>query len=44
MFILLSSDLLRIIIYTEELNLPVSIPKDNYVYYRPYNDVREISR
>jgi len=44
MFILLSSNLLGIIIYTEELSLPASIFKNNYVYYRLYNDVKEISR
>ncbi len=44
MFILLSSNLLRIIIYTEELSLPVNIFKNNYVYYRPYNNIKETSR
>jgi len=44
MSILLSSDSLRIIIYTEELSLPASIFKDSYIYYYLYNDVREISR
>ncbi len=44
MFILLSNDLLKIIIYTEELSLPVNIFKNNYVYYRPRNDIRETSR
>jgi hypothetical protein len=42
MSILLSSDLLGIIIYIKELNLPASIFKNNYIYYRPRNDVKEI--
>jgi len=35
--------LLGIIIYTEKLNLPVNIFKDNYVYYYLYNDIKETS-
>ncbi len=42
MSILLSNDLLGIIIYTEELNLPVNIFKNNYAYYRPYNNIKKI--
>jgi hypothetical protein len=41
MSILLSNDLLGIIIYTEELNFLTSIFKNNYVYYRPRNDIKE---
>ncbi len=44
MSILLSSDSLGIIIYIKELNLPASIFKDNYIYYRFYNDIKETSR
>jgi len=44
MSILLFNNSLRIIIYTEELNLPVNIFKNKYVYYRFYNDIKEISR
>ncbi len=41
MSILLSNNLLRIIIYTEELNLSINIFKNNYVYYRPYNNIKK---
>jgi len=44
MSILLSNDSLGIIIYIKELNFPINIPKDNYVYYRLYNDIKKISR
>jgi hypothetical protein len=44
MFILLSSNLLGIIIYIEELSFFINIFKNNYVYYRPRNDIKKISR